>query len=266
MSTRGKDGSVALQQKGGMKVKYDKLTNGQLHQEMLDARNKFHQRCAEAHNFAVDAVIPLCEAIIARYKMQGVPAKVRPNGKPTVEAYFKSIDLNYNTVRSWIHRNRLQAEMFQPKERSAGKTNDNKVRHLTELEECLLGSATVGHDLVKAIKQDGNVDEAVKEYLAKTPTIERIEEYIERPADSAAERLRGLGSEKLAKALAAEITRLISDSGNGERVRTGVNGECSISYDEGTNCFVVNVQVPKQEATDDRPASKRQKTAEGGAQ
>jgi hypothetical protein len=36
--------------------------------------------------------------------MQGVAAKDRPNGQPTVDSYFRSIGLNYSTVRSWFAR------------------------------------------------------------------------------------------------------------------------------------------------------------------
>jgi hypothetical protein len=54
---------------------------------------------------------------ISRYKMQGVAAKDRPNGKPTVAAYFRSIKLNYSTVRSWIHRKRLGTGLFDPRKK-----------------------------------------------------------------------------------------------------------------------------------------------------
>jgi len=258
--------SVAAQQKVGTKMDYAKLTNAEIHQEMLVARNTLFEKCMITQKYAAEVLVPVCEAIIARYKMQGVAAKDRPDGKPTVEAYFRSIGLNYNRVRSWIHRKRLQIEMFQTKKRMDGKKGENKIRHLTELEARLLGTASCGHDLVKAIEQGGNVNEAVEEFRDHAPTPERIEEYIERPFDSAADRLKDLPSEMLAKALMAEITQLVNDSKNAERVCIGVDGECPISYHEGTNCFVVSVQVPKQEETDDRQASKRGKRAAGGAQ
>jgi hypothetical protein len=54
---------------------------------------------------------------------------------------------------------------------------DNK-RQLTIMEARLLGVASAGHDLVRAIRQNGNTDEAVREYLDKAPTLERIEEFI----------------------------------------------------------------------------------------
>ena len=184
MSTNAntKNTSVALQQKSHTEVAYARLTNNQLHQEMLAARDCFLQRCVETHDYAVDVLIPACKEIIARYKMQGVSAKDRPSGKPTVDAYFKSIGLNYNNVRSWIHRKKLQTEMFQPKKPKNGNGgNGEKIFHLTELEARLLGTASAGHDLVKAIKQGGNVDEAIKDFEEHAPTPERLEEYIERP-------------------------------------------------------------------------------------
>jgi hypothetical protein len=68
--------------------------------------------CVGAETYAIDILRPYCEEIIARYKMPGVAEKNRPNGKPTVEAYFRSISLKYSTVRSWIRRKKLSTEMF----------------------------------------------------------------------------------------------------------------------------------------------------------
>ncbi len=217
---------------------------------MLDARNEFYQHYTKAHAYAVDVLIPACEAIITRYKMQGVAAKDRPNGKPTLETYFKSIDLNYNTVRSWIHRKRLQTEMFQTKKRTGGKKGENRIRHLTELEARLLGTASAGHHLVKAIQNGGNLDAAVKEFKEQAPTPERIEEYIERPVSEAADKLRGLAPKTLAKALSAEIARLVEESGNGKRVRICAEGDEPIRYDRESNGFVFTVLVEKQEPTE----------------
>lgn len=173
--------SVATQQKAGRTIsKYANLTPDQLHQETLNARNTLFEKCVGAEKFAIDVLVPYCAEIIRRYKMQGVAAKDRPNGKPTVEAYFKSINLNYSTVRSWIHRKKLQTEMFQSKQ-SKSCNKSGKTSHLSLLEAKLLGTASAGHDLVKAIKCGGNVDVAIKEFEDYAPTPERIEEYIERP-------------------------------------------------------------------------------------
>ncbi|HMJ23600.1 MAG TPA: hypothetical protein VK513_16920 [Terriglobales bacterium] len=55
--------------------------------------------------------------------------------------------------------------------------------------------------LVKAIKQGGNVDEAVKDCEENAPTLERIEEYIERPVKVAATKVERL-SFRLCKLIA----------------------------------------------------------------
>ena len=181
--------SVAMQQKSGQTVgKHSALPTDQLHQETLKARETLFEKCVETHKHAVEVLLPYCEEIIRRYKMPGVAAKDRPNGKPTVDAYFKSIDLNYNNVRSWIHRKKLQTEMFRPKMLKSwnGRNANEKIPSLTPMEARLIGAATAGHDLVKAIKHNGNVDAAIREFEDHAPTAERLEEYIARPVTVAA--------------------------------------------------------------------------------
>jgi hypothetical protein len=136
-----RNASVAMQQKTAQTVgKHSALPTDQLHQEMLKARDTFLQKCVGAESYAVDVLLPYCEEIIERYKMQGVAAKNRPNGKPTVESYFKSIKLNYSTVRSWIHRKKLQTEMFRPKMLESGnsRSRSETTPCLTQLEARLL--------------------------------------------------------------------------------------------------------------------------------
>jgi hypothetical protein len=174
-----KSGSVAVQQNSS-EIHLATLTSEQLHKQMLQVRDDFYNRCVVTQKYASDVLLPACKEIIARYKMQGVSAKDRPNHKPTVEAYFRSINLNYNTVRSWIHRQTLQTEMFEAK-KTTSNNPEGKVPHLTQLEHRLLGTASAGHDLVKAFKLGGNVEEAIKEFEEYAPTPERIEEYMERP-------------------------------------------------------------------------------------
>jgi hypothetical protein len=178
--TNTKDGSVASQQKSCTEVQFPKLTNGQLHKRMLEVRNDFYNRCVETQDYAVHMLLPACIEVIARYKMQGVAAKDRPNGKPTVEAYFRSIKLNYNTVRSWIHRKRLSTEMFDPEKR-ASNNRDGKTPHLTQLEAKLLGNASAANNLLLANKHGGNVEEEMKALERCGFTPQRVEEYIERP-------------------------------------------------------------------------------------
>jgi len=205
--------SVATQQRSENGVKkYAKLTTDQLHQQTLGARHVFFGMCVGAEAYAVDVLLPYCEEIIARHKMPGVGAKDRPNGKPTVKAYFRSINLNYNTVRSWIHRKRLTTEMFDV-EGTTSTNKGGKVPHLTHLEAELLGTASAGHDLVKAFKQGGNVDEAIKEFVKHAPAPERIEEYIERPV-----KVVGTEVEKLAVRLCKLIDK--NDDKNGGKILT----------------------------------------------
>jgi hypothetical protein len=147
---------------------------------MLEVRNDFYNRSVEMQDYAIHMLLPACIEVIARYKMQGVAAEDRPNGKPTVEAYFRSIKLNYNTVRSWIHRKRLSTEMFVP-ERTTSNNRAGKVPHLTRLEVRLLANASAANDLLLANKHGGNVEEAMKVLERCGFTPQRVEEYIERP-------------------------------------------------------------------------------------
>jgi hypothetical protein len=84
----------------------NQLSNHDLHEQTFAARNEYFVRCTKTRAFAAHRLIPLCDEIIRRFKMPGVAAKDRPNGQPTVDAYFKSIGLNYNTVRSWFYRDK----------------------------------------------------------------------------------------------------------------------------------------------------------------
>jgi hypothetical protein len=208
--TNTKDGSVALQQKLGTEVQFPKLTNSQLHKKMLEVRNNLFNRCAETQDYAIHMLLPACIEVISRYKMQGVAGEDRPNSKPTVEAYFRSIKLNYNTVRSWIHRKRLTTDMFVP-DKATSNNSDGRVPHLTPLEARLLATASAGQDLVKAIKQGGNVDEAVREFEEQTPTPARIEEYFERRVKVATTEV-----EKMAVQLCKLIDK--NDAKNGQKI------------------------------------------------
>jgi hypothetical protein len=84
-----------------------------LHLEVVAATKAFRKRCGAAHWYALNRLVPLCEEIRKRYKMQGVAAKDRPNARPTVAAYFESIGLNYGTVRNWISDWKLRKDMFE---------------------------------------------------------------------------------------------------------------------------------------------------------
>lgn len=61
------------------------------------------------------------------------------------------------------------------------KKRGEKIPELSQLEARLLGAASAGYDIVKAIQQGGNVDAAIQEFRKAAPSPERIEEFIERP-------------------------------------------------------------------------------------
>jgi hypothetical protein len=129
--------SVATQQKSKQTPnKYACLTPKQLHLETLEAREKFFEKCSGAEKYAIDVLVPYCEEIIRRYKMQGVAAKSRPNGKLTVDAYFKSINLNYSTVRSDASLLLFsQREDWEPASYRGLADRDGNVIDLHKLEE-----------------------------------------------------------------------------------------------------------------------------------
>jgi hypothetical protein len=56
------------------------LPTDQLHQATLNARNALFEKCVETHKHAVDVLLPYCEEIIRRYKMQGVWRRIVPTG------------------------------------------------------------------------------------------------------------------------------------------------------------------------------------------
>lgn len=208
--TNTKNGSVASQQKSCTEVQFPKLTNSQLHKKMLEVRSDLYNRCVETQDYAIHMLLPACIEVIARYKMQGVAAEDRPNSKPTVEAYFRSIRLNYNTVRSWIHRKRLSTEMFVP-DKATSNNPDGKVPHLTRLEARLLATASAANNLLLANKHGGNVEEEMKALERCGFTPHRVEEYIQRPVKVAATEV-----EKMAVRLCKLIDK--NDDKHGQRI------------------------------------------------
>jgi hypothetical protein len=92
------------------------MTDLDLGKEIVNARNVFCGSLAKAQAQARQRLIPLCEEMRKRYKRPGL--KDRPFGLPTVDAYFRSIGLNYSTVRGWCarekysDRNKLRTAFF----------------------------------------------------------------------------------------------------------------------------------------------------------
>ena len=80
------DASVATQQKSAndrnevfsltSQIDYSSLTNDHLHRAMVVVRNGVPQRCVELHGYAMAELIPACEAIIKRFKRQGVAPRI----------------------------------------------------------------------------------------------------------------------------------------------------------------------------------------------
>jgi|SRR5580658_491205 hypothetical protein len=168
LRTRKPNTSVALQQKSSLPftghVDYSSLTNAELHHSVLEASASLQRRCIEAYQHETEllaqpfsVLIPACEEIIRRYKMQGVAAKDRPNEQPTVEAYFRSVSLNYNTVRSWFYRHRERFEKMM--------SQLSVVPKPTRAESI----AAAGYAAIEAYKTGVNADEAVKAFKAVAP-------------------------------------------------------------------------------------------------
>ncbi len=113
--------TVAVQQMFTIDRQYERLTAAEMHCEMLKVAHEDAKLTKQSNDYRAKYTVPACFAIINRYRKQGVAAKDRPNGQPTVEAYFRSINLNYSTVRSWIRRYRgitIRAASRSPKRSS----------------------------------------------------------------------------------------------------------------------------------------------------
>jgi hypothetical protein len=174
--------SVAMQQKSQPQTvtvtRFAALNEDQLHRQMVAARDELYKRCVGVESCAKDELLPLCEEIIARYKQQG--RKYRLNGMPTVEAYFKGIELNYNTVRSWIRRKKLQAAMFQLTD---GKKKDDGTKpeklHLNKAETDTL--IETGH-LLGEIVMENKAGRPIEPLLAKADKLidaKRLDDILE---------------------------------------------------------------------------------------
>jgi hypothetical protein len=63
---------------------------------------------------------------------------------------------------------------------SCSKYKEPAPPHLTQLEAKLLDAASRAHGVVMAVRQHGNVDEAIAEFQETAPTLEKLSEYAER--------------------------------------------------------------------------------------
>jgi len=110
---------------------------------------------------------------------------------------------------------------------SCSKYKEPTLPHLTQLEAKLLDTASRAHGIVKAVKQGGNVDEAIAEFESNAPTPEKLVEYAERPVkpslgDVAAQPNKQSGNLWVAdKPLNAEEAKLIKPAPQFPVIRQG---------------------------------------------
>jgi hypothetical protein len=126
---------------------------------------------------SLDDLVPYLQEIRSLLSFQGKRTDLR-RGAPQGLTWQKWVDQKKELLGSLSTVKRLLRG-------DRKKHPQQKVPTLTELESRLLGTATCGHDLVKAIRQGGNVDAAVEEFLDAAPTPERIEAFIQRPVKPA---------------------------------------------------------------------------------
>jgi hypothetical protein len=106
----------AYKLKDSEKLAIETMTDADLHAELVHVRDRVFKQMSKTHAVVSGRLIPLCNEIIERFKLPGVSTKDRPNNQPTVEAYFKSIGLNYNTVRSWKYRAGISYALYHAPE------------------------------------------------------------------------------------------------------------------------------------------------------
>ena len=80
------------------------------------------------------------------------------------------------------NRNRKCSECYKSNGHavSCSKYKEPAPPHLTQLEAKLLDAASRAHGVVMAVRQHGNVDEAIAEFQETAPTLEKLSEYAER--------------------------------------------------------------------------------------
>ena len=97
----------------------------------------------------MQVTVALCKEIIARYADRR--STNRPAGKPTVQEAFAAINLNYDTVRKWIQRERVkEIEKLQITDGSEPETDE-------PLESLKIGE--------KIVTPDGNAAEVAHQHV-----------------------------------------------------------------------------------------------------
>jgi hypothetical protein len=141
------------------------------------------------------------------------------------------------TWQKWVEQKKdLLGSLSTVKRLLRGDLNKKRSENnpeLSQLEARLLGTASAGYDLVKAIQQAGNVDAAIQEFLKAAPSPERIEEFIERPAKPTPKIFN------LAANLVREVEAYFSAQGNGQTPENlclalaDLKSELSFEHDKG---------------------------------
>jgi len=122
---------------------------------------------------------------------------------------------------------------------SCSKYKEPTPPHLTQLEAKLLDTASRAHGIVKAVKQGGNLDEAIAEFESNAPTPEKLVEYAERPVkpslgDVAAQPNKQSSNLRVAdKPLNAEEAKLIKPAPQFPVIRQGNENKLFTFLSEG---------------------------------
>jgi len=175
--------SVSMKQKSQSQTVTVSPVEDQLHRQMMAARDELFTRCVGVESYIKDELLPLCKEVIEHYKQPG--RKCRLNGMPTVAAYFKSIKLNYSTVRIWIHREKLRAAILPTLQlgngRTKGGSNGTKPEklHLNRAETDTL--IETGH-LLGEIVMESKAGRPIEPLLAKADKLidaKRLDDILE---------------------------------------------------------------------------------------
>jgi hypothetical protein len=156
-----------------------KLTNEEVHRGMVEACARYQSATIEVFQYTCNKLqLSLAELaawateISDRFNIPGVAVKDRPNGQPTVHAYWRSIGYKPSTVRGWVHRYR--------KKFLAGKSEMWEMFGVSEPTDYdLLSEAT--HELAKVEREGGNVKKAVEECVELAGPLLGLEQSIELP-------------------------------------------------------------------------------------
>jgi hypothetical protein len=167
-----------------------------------EVRTAFDEAHNEVKTKGMSAINSQADVILALAKMQAILSQ-RGKEKMRREAGINQTWIDYY---NWFQKEfsfdlTLRAVQYKIKE-LAGKKRDRKCTechktdghakscskykeptppHLTQLEAKLLDTTSRAHGVVKAVKQGGNVDEAIADFEKNAPTRENLVEYAERP-------------------------------------------------------------------------------------